>query len=279
MAETPPLASTSTAPARRAGGDGPPAVAARRAAARRADVADGRARRGHAAHHLRRRAAGSAGADPWLPSARRTRPECRPRARLPGSAASAGGAGASAASWPIAQAAPASDPRATANRRRRRRRIRSRPSGGGASTRASSPATSCSAAGRRRSGRTSASPTCRRQRRRVAAAGHADRSTRSRTPSCARPPERAGLVRPRASSRGRPQPLSDDAATAATPASDQSRTPAHTDPISAAGPLHRVLEGHGHRHRADESSRWHHGGAGELPRHQSALLAQRTARR
>ena len=117
-----------------------------------------------------------------------------------------------------------------------------RPRSGGASTRASLPATSCSVEDRSLSGRMSVSRTCRRRAGASSAAGAptvdeiADAALRATTRA-------AGLIRPESQGAAAIATVRSTPATVGISSPDQSRTPAHTDPISAAGPLHRILEG------------------------------------
>ena len=178
------------------------------------------------------------------------------------------------------QAAPAADPRAYSEPQVAAAAGSDRgPRSGGASTRASLPATSCSAGDRRPSGRTSAEP-----RRVGASAGEfgrraADRWTRSPTPRFAPPHEPRASVRPESQARGCHSRCQADAGNGGDSAPGQPRTPERHRPDQrrrAAAPDPRR---HDHRRRPHESPRRDHCGARELPGHESALLAQRAARR
>ena len=217
------------------GSHGSSSCSARCSAARRSDLADGRCRRRHARDHAvvgrpdppARPAPTTAPAQP--PSADRVR-DYQDRLRALEAQAmrdaqpTVPAPGVEPVQYDDPQPPPPQDP--------------SRPIESDANTRASLPATSCSADVLRPSGLTSAADT--RKPASPRSEQPVRRSTKWRTRPFGRPRRAAGLTpaqRPSAGASSRSQPRR-QAGTAG-----RASTPDQTPPISAAGPLHRVLEG------------------------------------
>ena len=99
------------------------------------------------------------------------------------------------------------------------------------------------------------------------------RSTRSPTPSCAPPRATA-----EASAQAADAPVEPAAGGSPAPRAAGVHGPSATGPISARRTAASRPRRHGDRRGADESPRRQHGRAGQLPRDQPGLLAQRPAR-
>ena len=277
MEDTPPVAPKSSVTASRCtGSDRPSPVTPRCAAPRRANVAARRSRRIHAADHVRGRPAGSArptgaGGGPGC------RSERRPCARLPGPSASTRGTEPVATGGATDRARLSTLGR-TASRPRRRRRTRSQQE-------------------RRRREYESLFASnvvlSRRPESQRPDAGRSETSMQSGMPTAGGTPtvdeiadaalrattRAAGLNRVEAQASPGAAVQQPRGAGAGPTTPEQSRTPERTGPISAAGPLHRILEGTlvdaVLTNRLDGT----HRGARELPGHEPAVLAQRAARR